>query len=224
MLPTVKARHVFPVVWYYLWLGIFTAQPHKEERFMFVCYPLLCYSAALCLWSLRSFVAYFTSNHLASTFTFGVLLSATLVSMSRIEILKEYNAPLQVYPSLQGQSGTLCLESEWHRFPSHFLVPDTIKIGFLKHSFDGIMPLYFNTTHSSTPMNDMNKEMPQQYTPIEQCTYVMALNDYSDFQGYAKYFCAPFLDAKQSGLARLFWVPESWLKRRYVDYCLYVKK
>ncbi|KAJ3279200.1 mannosyltransferase, partial [Borealophlyctis nickersoniae] len=33
----------------YLWLGIFTLQPHKEERFLFVVYPLICLNGAIAL-------------------------------------------------------------------------------------------------------------------------------------------------------------------------------
>lgn len=29
-----------------LWLAFYSAVPHKEERFMFVCYPLICLAAA----------------------------------------------------------------------------------------------------------------------------------------------------------------------------------
>jgi alpha-1,2-mannosyltransferase len=30
----------------HVWLGIFIAQPHKEERFLFPAYPLICLAAA----------------------------------------------------------------------------------------------------------------------------------------------------------------------------------
>ena len=33
----------------YVWLAIFVAQPHKEERFLYVVYPLFAYHAALTL-------------------------------------------------------------------------------------------------------------------------------------------------------------------------------
>jgi len=33
----------------YLWLGVFFLQPHKEERFLYVVYPLFCWHAALVL-------------------------------------------------------------------------------------------------------------------------------------------------------------------------------
>lgn len=37
----------------YLWLGVLTAQPHKEERFMFPAYPLVCFNAAVTLYLVR---------------------------------------------------------------------------------------------------------------------------------------------------------------------------
>lgn len=32
---------------FYIWLGILSAQAHKEERFFFPAYPLLCFNAAV---------------------------------------------------------------------------------------------------------------------------------------------------------------------------------
>ncbi|KAG5342034.1 hypothetical protein C0989_005714 [Termitomyces sp. Mn162] len=38
---------------FYIWLGILTSQAHKEERFMFPAYPLLCFNAAVALYLIR---------------------------------------------------------------------------------------------------------------------------------------------------------------------------
>jgi alpha-1,2-mannosyltransferase len=40
----------------YIWLAIFASQPHKEERFMFPIYPLICFNAAICLYLMRGWV------------------------------------------------------------------------------------------------------------------------------------------------------------------------
>lgn len=40
----------------YLWIGILTAQPHKEERFMFPAYPLICFNAAVTLYLARGWL------------------------------------------------------------------------------------------------------------------------------------------------------------------------
>jgi len=37
----------------YLWLAIFTIQPHKEERFMFPIYPLICFNGAVSVYLIR---------------------------------------------------------------------------------------------------------------------------------------------------------------------------
>ena len=50
---TTLAIRLAPV---YLWLGILTAQAHKEERFMFPAYPLLCFNAAVALYLVRGWL------------------------------------------------------------------------------------------------------------------------------------------------------------------------
>ena len=39
-----------------------------------------------------------------------------------------------------GKGLRLCIGKEWHRFPSHFLVPDQVNVGFLQSEFKGILP------------------------------------------------------------------------------------
>lgn len=41
---------------FYLWMGILTLQPHKEERFMFPAYSLLAFNAAVTVYLLRGMV------------------------------------------------------------------------------------------------------------------------------------------------------------------------
>ena len=41
---------------FYLWIAILSAQAHKEERFMFPVYPLLCFNAAVCLFLIRGWI------------------------------------------------------------------------------------------------------------------------------------------------------------------------
>lgn len=38
---------------FYIWLGILTLQSHKEERFMFPAYPLLCFNACVTVYLIR---------------------------------------------------------------------------------------------------------------------------------------------------------------------------
>ena len=41
---------------FYVWFGILSIQPHKEERFMFPAYPLICFNAALTLYLARGWL------------------------------------------------------------------------------------------------------------------------------------------------------------------------
>jgi alpha-1,2-mannosyltransferase len=50
---TVLALRLAP---FYLWTAILTSQAHKEERFMFPAYPLLCFNAAVTLYLVRGWL------------------------------------------------------------------------------------------------------------------------------------------------------------------------
>ena len=49
-----RLLNVFPVMFvlsfFYIWFMIFTLQPHKEERFMYVVYPILCVNGGISLY------------------------------------------------------------------------------------------------------------------------------------------------------------------------------
>jgi alpha-1,2-mannosyltransferase len=48
---------------FYLWLLVLSLQPHKEERFMFPVYPLLCFNSAVALYLIRGWLdAFFTKK------------------------------------------------------------------------------------------------------------------------------------------------------------------
>ncbi|KDQ15681.1 glycosyltransferase family 22 protein [Botryobasidium botryosum FD-172 SS1] len=92
----------------YLWLGMLSLQPHKEERFMYPVYPLLCFNAATTLYLVRglmetAFVKATASPYRAgrtSIFrltTLSVVLLSMIISASRILALSRYyHAPLDV--------------------------------------------------------------------------------------------------------------------------------
>jgi len=93
---------------FYLWLGILTVQAHKEERFMFPAYPMLCFNAAVTLYLMRgwqevAFIKLTNSPYRASqssifrTFTLSVIVSMAFISISRILALRNYyHAPMTV--------------------------------------------------------------------------------------------------------------------------------
>ena len=41
---------------FYAWLAIFSLQPHKEERFLYVVYPILCFNASVGVFLFQSVV------------------------------------------------------------------------------------------------------------------------------------------------------------------------
>jgi alpha-1,2-mannosyltransferase len=47
----------------------------------------------------------------------------------------------------------LCLSKEWHRFPGHYLIPDGIRVDFVKSEFDGLLPGHFGE-HGVKVMSD----------------------------------------------------------------------
>lgn len=109
---------------FYLWLGVLSLQAHKEERFMFPIYPLLCFNAAVTLYLVRGWIGVvytrFTSQYQVSTlpissrfsltysaqasrsstmrlFTTNVILAATIISFLRISALfLYYHAPMDL--------------------------------------------------------------------------------------------------------------------------------
>ncbi|KAF9287841.1 mannosyltransferase [Mortierella alpina] len=93
----------------YLWLAIFTAQPHKEERFLFVVYPLLCFNAVTTLFMAQKIVQraldrFVTRSKKAAIHKYSaglvwvVLIASAAISLSRILALHEhYSAPIEVY-------------------------------------------------------------------------------------------------------------------------------
>ncbi|KAJ6609372.1 glycosyltransferase family 22 protein [Mycena sp. CBHHK59/15] len=109
---TILALRLAP---FYLWFGILTSQAHKEERFMFPAYPLLCFNAAVTLYLVRgwlevTFISLTKSPYRASqstifrTFTSSVVAASAAISVSRILALTfYYHSPLSVVYAFQTQ-------------------------------------------------------------------------------------------------------------------------
>ena len=66
----------------------------------------------------------------------------------------------------------LCIGKEWHRFPGSYLIPEGIRVAWIKSEFSGLMPGHFEenvprtsrfwlrdgTKHVPSGMNDLNQE------------------------------------------------------------------
>ncbi|KAI0756565.1 asparagine-linked glycosylation 9 protein isoform a [Daedaleopsis nitida] len=293
----------------YLWVAIMTAQKHKEERFMYPIYPLICFNAAVTVYLMRgwletAFIAVTNSPYKASRsslfsqFTLSVVATTCVLSVSRIMAQwKYYHSPMSVTfaleaaevprllnttghiflpPPFEPEEGSkrrstsrdeddmpridlsliqdwglrLCVGKEWHRFPGHFLVPDGVRVDWVKSGFDGMLPGHFAETsrHGGLlnrlqgtmvvpkGLNDLNREAPEFYVDVQSCDYLLDLDFplhptagrhepryVADEATWARVECQPFLDAHHSSmLTRTLWMPgELWQARNsYGEFCL----
>lgn len=147
---------------FYLWLAIFTAQPHKEERFMYPAYPFLALNAAM-----SSHIILMALGQVNRTTLLGkiparvrllggvVVPFSLVVTMSVLRIVgvyTAYGAPLSLYEPLGsgmvlgevgefGQRGDfVCYGKEWYRFPTSFFLPRDMKAKFIRSEFRGLLP------------------------------------------------------------------------------------
>jgi alpha-1,2-mannosyltransferase len=93
---------------FYLWLAIFTMQPHKEERFMFPAYPFLCFNACVSIFLIRGWFETIYVNatnspyraaqsDLFSWFTFLAVIVPSVLSLGRVAGQKNfYGAPMAI--------------------------------------------------------------------------------------------------------------------------------
>ncbi|KAK3069411.1 mannosyltransferase [Teratosphaeriaceae sp. CCFEE 6253] len=197
-----KASYLRGIVFltpFYLWLAIFTLQPHKEERFMYPAYPFLALNAAIALHILLANLGSTDPKDLVSRIPVqlrfaGILAfvgAALAVSVLRtLGTVTAYGAPLSIYQPLHALAptteATVCLGKEWYRFPSHLLLPAGTKAKFLKTEFDGLLPGEFSEIPGGqgfgmfpgawlvpTGMNDGNREDLGKYTEMQYCDYLV---------------------------------------------------
>ncbi|KAF2688006.1 glycosyltransferase family 22 protein [Lentithecium fluviatile CBS 122367] len=183
---------------FYLWLTIFTLQPHKEERFMYPAYPALALNAAL---SLHVLLANFGSTDPKNIFSkippklklvvvsVFILGSFDLGLLRTIGTMTAYSAPLSVYKLLQKQGVVqpgdyVCLGKEWYRFPSSYFLPKQSRAKFIKSEFSGLLPGEFSEANVGfgffpgahlipSGMNDENIEDPGKYTDVKYCNFLI---------------------------------------------------
>jgi len=229
-----------------VWFLILSAQEHKEERFMFPAYTMVCFNAAVTVYLVRgwmeaTFISLTKSPYRASkssifsTFTSSIVICSAILSISRIMAnWNYYHAPISVLYELESKelpfllnitkllpppaqtplyeredrrewidltpvklfNLTLCVGKEWYRFPGHYLVPDGVRVEFVKSEFGGLLPGHFahrsslgsdetqlskwwprpETRFVPTGFNDMNQEEPSHYVPISECSYLIDLD------------------------------------------------
>ena len=182
---------------FYLWLTIFTLQPHKEERFMYPAYPFLALNAALALHALLTFLGAPTTpllHHIPAKLKLAAVGLTLLVSaglgLARVAgLYTAYHAPLAVYapladPSVAGPGDTVCLGKDWYRFPSSFFLPRDMRAKFVRSEFRGLLPGEFSearvgfgfwsgTWLPTTGLNDRNEEDAGKYVDLRSCVFLV---------------------------------------------------
>ncbi|KAH8783721.1 glycosyltransferase family 22 protein [Hyaloscypha finlandica] len=181
---------------FYLWLAIFSSQPHKEERFMYPAYPALALNAAM---ALHIILAAFGQSDpktlvgkipgkLKLLIVSMVVIGSVDVGLARMYgIYTAYSAPLKIYEPLEsiGSSGdSVCFGKEWYRFPSSYHLPKNMHAKFIKSEFNGLLPGEFSEAMTGfglwsgawlepPGMNDQNIEDLGKYTEIRACNFLV---------------------------------------------------
>ncbi|XP_024957789.2 dol-P-Man:Man(6)GlcNAc(2)-PP-Dol alpha-1,2-mannosyltransferase isoform X2 [Citrus sinensis] len=224
----------------YIWLLFMSMQPHKEERFLYPIYPLICVAASAVIESFpdifRDKMVNFNRFYLQTAkvlrpFVLGLILCA---SHSRtFSLVNGYAAPIEVYKILQhhddaGPGSVVCVGSEWHRYPSSFFIPNYVgEVRWLDDGFRGLLPLPFNSTLGGTSaapsyFNNENKASDQQFLQdVEACTFLVELqlnrpypSRGSDLSKWEPIAALPYLDREFSPpLYRSFFIPYLWQQR-----------
>ncbi|XP_018419530.1 PREDICTED: alpha-1,2-mannosyltransferase ALG9 [Nanorana parkeri] len=186
----------------YIWILVFFTRPHKEERFLFPIYPLICLCGAVALSALQKcyhflFQRYRLEHYTVSSnwLALGTVLLFGLLSFSRsIALFRGYHAPLDLYPEFhriakdpaihtvpEGKNVNVCIGKEWYRFPSNFLLPENWQLQFIESEFRGQLPKPYAKGPRATRivpkgMNDQNLEETSRYVDIGKCLYLVDLD------------------------------------------------
>ncbi|XP_065861972.1 alpha-1,2-mannosyltransferase ALG9 [Euphorbia lathyris] len=225
----------------YIWLAFMSLQPHKEERFLYPIYPLICVAASAVI---ESFPDLFRDKYNPHDNSWILIIAKSLrpiflglilcASHARtFSLINGYGAPIEVYKILEhhddaGTGSVLCIGSEWHRFPSSFFVPDYIsEVHWIDDGFRGLLPFPFNsslggTTAAPPYFNNKNKAAEEQYLrDLETCTFLVELqldrpypsrgSDMSTWEAIAAFH---YLDRELSPpLHRSFFIPYLWQEK-----------
>lgn len=221
----------------YIWLVFFSLIPHKEERFMYPVYPLLCLAAAMSIHAVAQGLAYLllpaTALHAGRTAlsSLALALCALLCTLRSAGQVVYFGAPLKLYNDLYRDAppppsatlASVCVGNEWYRFASSFFLPDGMEVAFIKDGFDGQLPAHFSAappegTRAIHPhFNGMNREEASRYVPLRSCDYLVDLlpikgsDDERErrelHRGFTPWRTARFLDAAHS---------PSWSRALYV--------
>ncbi|XP_020593452.1 dol-P-Man:Man(6)GlcNAc(2)-PP-Dol alpha-1,2-mannosyltransferase [Phalaenopsis equestris] len=221
----------------YVWLAFMSLQPHKEERFLYPIYTLICVAATAVIDSFPDIFRDRFSNEESLTVKVAKVLRPVFLGLilcashSRtFSLLHGYSGPLVIYKHLEhhedaGPGSVLCVGSEWHRYPSSFFIPSYVnEVRWVNDGFGGLLPFPFNSTLGGTAaapfyFNNKNKASDMQYLhDIDACTLFVELDlgrphphrgrDLSKWETLA---AVHYLDREISpAIYRSFFIPYIW--------------
>jgi alpha-1,2-mannosyltransferase len=179
---------------FYMWFGIFTIQPHKEERFMYPAYPFLALNAAISFHMVLSYISSSNPKELIgrvpAKLKLAAVMSVLLLAINggllrTLGMVTAYNAPLKVLEPLGRleivhPGDSVCFGKEWYRFPSSFFLPGGLRAKFIRSEFRGLLPGEFldapnysalleSTSRIPEGMNDRNEEDEGKYVRGQVC-------------------------------------------------------
>ncbi|KAL1841327.1 hypothetical protein VTJ49DRAFT_7164 [Mycothermus thermophilus] len=181
---------------FYLWLAVFTLQPHKEERFMYPAYPFLALNAALAAHTLlaafgnadpASLIGRIPARFKLAVVALG-LLAAMDLGLARIYgLYTAYHAPMSLYAPLAkigAQEDTVCFGKDWYRFPSSFFLPRDMHAKWVRSEFRGLLPGEFSEARTgfgfwggtwlpTSGLNDRNEEDLGKYVDLKSCVFLV---------------------------------------------------
>ena len=201
--PTRVLIYISPL---YIWFFIMESQPHKEERFLYVIYPLISLCSALSFVTITKVLAYKMENMVYKSFgkimelvkiIFIFIFIILSVSRTTSEIIN-FGAPLKVYrhlyhdeierhiamrsvPHDEDRTVLVCVGKEWYRYPASFFLSSNSRLAFVEAGFKGQLPQPYFELEGGTRLlqnnfNDMNLEETTRYIPKEECHYLIDMD------------------------------------------------
>lgn len=172
-----------------IWSVVFGQQPHKEERFLYPIYPLICVSAAI----LTSKFFGAVKLKLGARFLIKLALFVSMAAYVTVSVLRilnlvaNYSAPLTTAEVFHEYSvahpsediKNVCVGREWYHFPTSFFLPDNYRLRFVDNGFDGLLPGDFpenvglQAAASAQPlgMNSKNQFSSDKVVSFSECDF-----------------------------------------------------
>lgn len=215
-----------------IWYAIFFLQPHKEERFMYPVYHLICISAAMFATKFTRLLGTPEKRVILYRWLQLLLLIvvATLGVLRTVSLVENYGAPLAAFRSLSLQPGSnVCIGREWYHYPSSFFLESHQRLRYTESGFRGMLPGDFQECPNNTfaelkeatsldqpGFNNKNQYNPDFVIPLEECDYFVDIDMPVDpemgevdvLSQWNILRCENIIDPDRSyGLAKLIYLP-----------------